>query len=123
MNLPMSSAKVTSRNKRAPRQPRMSVPLQRHPPRTVYHQSRREGLAGRVGGNDHDDNPRGDDDITNVQPCVPHTTINLSSWWWQRSGGRKVASGGEPADGQQPTAETEDGQWTTNDGCRMMDGR
>ena len=35
-------------------------------------------FAGRVGCDDNDDYPRGDDDVDDVQPRPPHLTINLS---------------------------------------------
>ena len=61
--------------------PTMDARLSTEPPpppqRGVYHQSNRGGLAGRVGGDDFNDNLKGDDDINNIQPSVPHTTINL----------------------------------------------
>jgi len=44
-----------------------------------------EGFAGDCrprrrgwGSDDDDDDPREDDNVNNVQPCPPHTTINLS---------------------------------------------
>jgi hypothetical protein len=32
---------------------------------------------GGWGSNDNDDDPRGDDDVNDVRPCPPYTTINL----------------------------------------------